>query len=257
MSPPCVSFFQGDNGGVTYTGVTGDEIRAVVYYFGCDGCGYDIAGDADSTPNAGTYCDVDLPPNTGGEGCYRPGTNRDTTMLKFVRAFSNYFNERYQTYNRRVHFWVYWADETTPEGKRAAASYNYNRLKPFAALNLDFFGGFNNDYLDVMAQKKAMLFEGYVGVARAWEPNPASFFQKYSPQVWSFTPDIEHWVDNYSSYVCTKMPPGSRVQHAVGGAGTNGAFNGSPRKYGFMSTTDARYPGVQLFARKAAEALKN
>src|SRR5579884_2613954 len=31
LSPPCVAFFQGDNGGRTYTGVTATEVR-VLYY---------------------------------------------------------------------------------------------------------------------------------------------------------------------------------------------------------------------------------
>lgn len=259
MSPPCVAFFEGDNGGATYQGVTRDEIRVVVHYDGCNGCYYDVGqSETENTPDEKTYCDVDLPPNTGGEGCYVAGTNRDHTYVKFVRAFSNFFNDRYQTYNRRVHFWVYWSLDYNAEGKRASAADNYNRLKPFAALNQIIFSGFVNDYLDALARRNVMLFEGYTGIARGWEPNPAAFFQRYSPQVWSFTPDVEHWAENYSSYVCTKMPPGSVVKHATGGVGTDGRlFNESPRRFGFISTTDPRYPGVQLFAKKAMEAMKS
>lgn len=31
MSPPCVAFFRGENGGTTYSGVTAEEVRVVVY----------------------------------------------------------------------------------------------------------------------------------------------------------------------------------------------------------------------------------
>jgi hypothetical protein len=92
---------------------------------------------------------------------------------------------------------------------------------------------------------------------RAVDPYPASYFQNDAPLVWSFAPDIEHWVEGFSSYVCTKIPPGSRVAHSQGGVGLNGQpFNGRPRKYGFLSTSDPGYPGVRLFAEKAAAALK-
>lgn len=258
MSPPCVAFFEGDNGGATYQGVTKDEVRVMVYYDGGAGTGYDVGkGQTETTPPEGTYCDVDLPPNTGGEGCYIEGTNADHTYVKFVRAFSNYFNERYQTYNRRVHFWVYWAWEPSAEGKRSVAADNYARLKPFGAMAQLTFSGFVNEYLDAMAKRNVMLFEGTIPPGRGWEPHPATFYQKYDPQIWGFFPDVEHWVENYTSYVCTKMPPGSRVSHSIGGVHTDGRpFNENPRKFGFMSTTDERYPGVQLFAQKAAEALK-
>ena len=259
MSPPCVAFFEGDNGGATYQGVTKEEIRVVVSYDGCDGCAYDM-GDrqTEGTPSGGTYCDVDLPQNTGGKGCYVAGTTRDHTLVKWVRAFSNYFNDRYQTYNRRVHFWVYWNENPGPEGRRAAAADNYEKLKPFAGLPYVVSGGFLNVYLDAMARRNVLLFEGNVPVAQAWEPQPASFYEKYSPQIWGFNPDVEHWVENYSSYVCTKMPPGSLVKHSIGGIGLDGRpFNDSPRRFGLIYTTDSRYPGVQLFAKKAAEALKS
>ncbi|HEX9889545.1 MAG TPA: hypothetical protein VGA69_08725 [Nitriliruptorales bacterium] len=31
LSPPCVGYFEGDNGGATYQGVSGDELRIAIY----------------------------------------------------------------------------------------------------------------------------------------------------------------------------------------------------------------------------------
>ncbi len=259
MAPPCVPFFEGDNGGATYKGVTEDEIRVVVYY---DGEGNAVAGDGevDDLPPDGTICDVDKPPNTD-RGCFAENTGQDSTWVRFVRAYSNYFNSRYQTYNRRIHFYVYWgaccSQQFVPESKkRAIAADIDDRLDPFATLNHTIFTYYRDAFVDAISQRGVFVFGGGAGMT-GLEPYKASYFQSYAPKVWSYAPDIEHWAELYADYVCTKMPPGSTVQHATGGVGLNGLpFNGRPRKFGFISTSDVGYPGVQEFARQAAEQLK-
>lgn len=84
LSPPCVAFFEGDNGGATSKGVTGDEVTVV---------------DANSTvtpqdPRLGQIID-----------CALPVTSDDDLNDQNCKADMRYFNDRYQTYNRVVHLW--------------------------------------------------------------------------------------------------------------------------------------------------------
>jgi hypothetical protein len=236
MAPPCVPFFDGDNGGATYQGVTRDEIVIVVYY--TPGL---ISEDNGQTPPAGGYCDIDLAPNTGGPGCYSRNTNFDANRVRAIRALSRYFNDRFQTYDRHAHFWIKWAsDPPTAESRRADAADIYNQRRPFAVIN-QATGGFDDEFTDAIADKKAMMFSTYPGA-------PGSFFRKNAPLVWNFPPDVEHWAEGYVDYVCTKVAP-YPVAHATGGTKKNGQpMNGSPRKYALMYTTDPKHPGLQSFA---------
>ncbi|HVE75393.1 MAG TPA: hypothetical protein VND22_01355 [Actinomycetota bacterium] len=252
-SPPCVPFFDGDNGGVTWQGVKADEITVLVYatshLFIDENPSSDTQGQ-ETTPPAGTYCDVDKP-NASEANCasYR-GTGATTrepddhTFVKMVRAYSRYFNERFQTYNRHVHFHIFWSSGTqTPATRRADAQANWERLKPFAVIDATIFGGHNEVYAEAMVKRRAMLFGATAAI-------PASYYRKFAPYIWSFWPDVEHWVDQYVSYVCTKVAP-FPVAHA--GAG----IEPGERKYAFMWTTDPEYQGLQLFASLAREGLQN
>jgi hypothetical protein len=57
-SPPCVPFFQGDNFGATYQGVTKREIIVLIYN---DIGVYGLAGQQETSPADGTYVDIDKP----------------------------------------------------------------------------------------------------------------------------------------------------------------------------------------------------
>lgn len=242
MSPPCVAFFEGDNGGATYPGVTGEEIVVLIYW---DAAGSQNAGDGvEGTPPAGSYCDIDLPPDTGGPSCWAQRSQRDHAMVRWARAFSNYFNARYQTYKRHVHFWGYFGSANTAEAKRSVASEHYLKLKPFAALDQTIFSGNDDAYLDAMARRRVMIFTGN---NLASDYKPAAFFGEYAPQVWQYIPDIEHWAEHYISYVCRKVA-GYPVAHTVGTFSDGRPMLDSPRKYAFVSTGDPFYTGYPHFA---------
>ena len=116
-SPPCVPFFEGDNGGATWQGVTAEEITVLVY-----SSAYTTIPDtrerrSESTPAAGSYCDVDKPSNTE-KSCIEDQANlEDHGVVRIARAYSKYFNERFQTYNRHVHVWVYFSNASTAATK--------------------------------------------------------------------------------------------------------------------------------------------
>src|SRR5581483_2448933 len=107
VSPPCVAYFQGDNYGSTYQGVTKDEVRLLVYV---DGNITDIEGSKGEEPRPQQeYFDLFQPPDPKGEQVRVTG----------LRAWQRYFNDRFQTYGRIVHFFVYFSGrDTSPESRR-------------------------------------------------------------------------------------------------------------------------------------------
>lgn len=239
MSPPCVPYFEGDNGGTTWPGVTEDEIQVIGYW---DAGNYITTGEGRSepAPSAGTYCDIDAP--TGKcQGTANTG-NEDHVFARVFRGFSRYFNERFMTYNRHVHFHMYWTGANSEIGRRADAADNYNTIKPFAAMDQATFGGFNDSYRDAMANRQVTMFSSEVGVI-------AEDLQRWAPQAWNFWPDVNHWADLYVSYVCTKVAP-----FPVAHSGNSGE-NGQPRKYGLMYSADAARPELKVFRNLVKQGL--
>lgn len=208
-SPPCIAYFEGDNGGQTWQGVTADEItvliyRSAVWTVGDDGL--------DETPRAGTYCDVDLM-DCDGDGVTDEVVSRD---LRAANTYSRYFNQRFQTYDRHVHAYVYYASGTqSPASRRADAADNWERLAPFAVIDQARFGRHNEVYADAMARRSVTVFGNYSNTRR-------SYLALRSPNVWSYWPDLDSWSETFASYVCNKVA-GTKV--------TAGGYSGEDRRY--------------------------
>lgn len=228
LAPPCVAFYDGDNGGATWNGVTRDEIRVLFYIQGgfidCvtrEGC--------EERP-VSSYFDLDEPPQED-----------DNFHVRQLRIWQRYFNERYQTYNRRAHFFVYFNDGTTTvEGRRADAVENLERVKPFA---VQTYADVPDPYIEVMARRGIMNFGSF-------ENRPASFFSRFPKLIWSYLPSIEQSAAMYGSWVCTQI-----VDRPVSFSG-NAGDQGKPRKLGFLSTADPDFPGMQLFAQAAKREIE-
>lgn len=240
-SPPCQNFFDGDNFGETWQGVTANEITVLIY----NQVGRIIdqgQGQVDDTPSAGTYCDVDILDcdDPGEEGYGEPDDDPHGWLL-IANAFSRYFNERYQTYKRHVHFYYYWSGADTAPARKGDAADNWERLQPFAVLVQPWWGGFVQEYIAAMSYRDVSVFGAFLA-------EPRSFYQQYAPKVWSYWPDVENWAEMYSSYVCEKAGPGTVVN--------DGPFAGQQRVYGSLRTTDPQYENLQLFAKLAAQGMK-
>jgi hypothetical protein len=237
-SPPCVPFYEGDNGGETWQGVTGDEIRVIFYT--SDSLSVPDPGEEDppeESPAAGTYCDIDDPPDSNPECLDQVGGIRDHNQVREVRALSTFFNKRFQSYGRHIHFYVYYSSgAATPASRRSDAHGNWETIQPFAVIDYAFFGGYNEVYADAMARRKVLVFSNFSGLAN-------SIYKANAPYLWTFWPDVEHWAEQYTSYLCQKVIPFDTVKHAGGTV-----ENGQPRRYGFLSTNDEGYPGLQRFA---------
>lgn len=248
-SPKCQDFFEGDNGGSTWQGVTGNEITVLIY----NQVGRIIdqgQGQVQDTPSAGTYCDVEI------MDCDEPGeegygeTDDDPHMwLKIANAYSRYFNDRYQTYKRYVHFYYYWSNADSPPTRKADAVDNWERLKPFAVMNKTWWGGYNEEYAQQMAAFDIMVF------SPSDSPLSRSFFNApdLASKVWSYIPDVENWADMYIGYICNKVV-GTKVNHA-GPAFQGPDGQGEDRRYALMYTTDPAYGNLQHFAQLVKDAL--
>ena len=207
ISPPCVADFRGDNFGSTYHGVTRDEVRVVVYVSGAYNSGLTSQGMEPRT--CGRYIDLALPP-------------RDEEFIdeRILRAYQRYFNERYQTYGRFVHFWVYPScDPYTPENVRADAAVNRADIKPFAVI----------PGLGMQGYDRAMA--GYDVLSFGVGSRPAAYYREHPTLMWGFDATAESRAEVFGSYLCQKVVP-----HAVSFSG-NGDL-GRPRRLGLLVSTE-------------------
>lgn len=252
QAPPCVPFFDGDNGGATWQGVTGDEITVAIYqatYISDQEREGSDTSAGESTPSGG-ICDIHSP-DSATNPCSDPNTGEEHSVVIATKALSKYFNERFQTYGRRIHFYIYWASCGAPcpsSARRSQASDIWEQLKPFAVIDKAFFGGNNDDFAESIARRKTSVY-GSFGVL------PNDFYRKLAPYFWSFYPDVEHWADSYVNYVCTKVA-GTPVTYADGEDEDGTPLNGQKRRYAIMHTTDPTYPGLKRFKELAEPAIR-
>ena len=221
LSPPCVGFFQGDNGGATYQGVARDEVRVIIMVTGYS--------------STGSYKGNETTPVRKYYDLAEPAKDDDHSSTRYLRAWQKYFNERYQTYGRFVHFWAYYIPTlSSPEERRADAADNYNRIKPFAVLWP--LGTPNNipAYTEVMSSKGVLNFTGNFGAR-------AEAFRRYPGLNWGFLPSLEEHAKSFSAYICEKVAP-NPVEFS-GNAGEGG----QPRKYGLIYSAAAATPFAKDF----------
>ncbi|MBI4728680.1 MAG: hypothetical protein HY775_04160 [Acidobacteria bacterium] len=238
MSAPCVPYFEGDNFGATWQGVTSKEIRVLIYL------DTSICHNRECTPPADTYQEVDKIPREPCPQTYpqTPPNWKDCAhvLMRAARALNNFFNARFQTYGRRVRLFAYWTDSQDAAGRRADAADNLKKIRPFAVLDWAAGrGGLNEEYVNAAAARGMLVFSSQVTTYTN------SFYRKNAPLAWGFWPDMEHWAALYSSYVCTKVNPYPTAH--TGGPNGVGTMNGNPRKFGLFYTTDPTQPGLKRF----------
>ncbi len=228
LAPPCVAHFNGDNFGATYRGVTGDEIRVLIY--------------ATRQP-WGSRFDLGGPP-VGDE----PG------WIGGLRAYQRYFNERYQTYGRFVRFFVRTDSGVdpgpSPESRRSDAADDAGHFRPFAAIASSF--KYNDVYAAEMARRGVFVIVGNA----AGGSNGGSFatsgeFRRFPGLIWSYSPSVEHRAKLFVTYVCKKVVP-FRVSFSG-----NAADRGLPRRLGLIVVTDERRPDQILFGRLVRDGLRS
>ncbi|HEX7165724.1 MAG TPA: hypothetical protein VF230_01965 [Acidimicrobiales bacterium] len=228
-SPPCVAYFEGDNGGATYQGVTAKEIKIVIYAEG----GIFSTPTARGTDNfpSNVLVDLDAPPQANETG--------DVITL---RAWFKYFNDRYQLYGRRAHGWIYYSGGGTQQQRQADAAQAYSLVKPFATISTAGYDGSGDAYIKYMAQRGVINFGSQQG-------RPGEFFRQFPKLMWGYPPSLEQQAKLYADYICTKV-----ANKPADGAG--GALANKPRKYGLIYTSDANYPNLAAAKDEAVKLLR-
>jgi hypothetical protein len=231
LSPPCVADFRGDNGGATYQGVEAEEVRVLIYFQGNYRYTNTCRDPNQVTPDR-QYFDL-----------AEPAEENEHCLIRVLRAWQQYFNERYQAFNRFVHFYVYVSGAgNTAEERRADAAENFAKVKPFAVISTA--ESFQDDYLEVMTRRGVLNFGSFAA-------RDQGFFQQYAPLVWSYLPSLQKQAEVFASYLCTKVAP-----HPVSFS-RNPGENGQPRKYAMWRTADEGHPELIALAsevkRLAAE----
>jgi hypothetical protein len=239
LSPPCVAVFSGDNFGSTYQGVTGEEIRLLIYIDGGINYSSGTDGGLDTVLPTDELYDLfvpaEQPPNPEGHEHF---------LVRGLRSWQKYFNERFQTYGRRAHFYVYLSGARNAEARRADAAQLHKTVQPFAVL-ADASEGAEDAFLREMARRGVLNFGSFA-------LRPEAFFNEFPKLIWSYQPSIEQQAENYTNYICKKVvghPPvlaAPDIQQQAGGQ----------RKIGMVHTTDRNQQGYIRLAQIVREKVE-
>lgn len=231
LSPPCVAHFDGDNFGATSHGVTGEEITILFYV---------DSSIADSVTSRGAE---ERPKNTYVDLVRDPPRDDDHIVVRGLRGLQNHFNDRFQTYERRVRIVVYFDPEgVSAESRGADATRNLEDVDPFAVI-ADTRDGYQNEYLSAMARAGRLNFGSF-------QSRPAAFYRQFPGLIWSVRPSIEEQAAVFVDYVCRKVVP-----HPTSFSGNDGE-NGQPRVLGLLRADDPRVPEITEFAAVVRQGIE-
>lgn len=183
LSPPCVPFFEGENGGSTYPGVTKEEIKIVLYNDG------NTKGDMNQPYKPS---DDD---NTGGA----PAPYQETNLVRTIKAQLRYFQSRYQTYGRRVQVDAQKSSGglgTNCEQRKGDADETIATFRPFAAVHL---GDGAQCYMEHLAKRYETPSFGLNSDVQRHR------YENFRPYVWGFFPDQESESAWSASFICRKL----------------------------------------------------
>ena len=180
LSPPCVPFFDADNGGETYTGVTKDQIIITFYN------------------DLGVVGDMNLPYKPSEEASGHQSDYQQTYLRRTIKAMLRYYQSRYQTYGRTVHVIAKKSNGITTPCSQRQADAAKTRLdhNPFAAV---YFGDGGQCYMEYLAEKfKVPTFGLNSDVER-------TRYEGFRPYIWGFFPDQEAEAQWSASFICRKL----------------------------------------------------
>ncbi|MGQ0434052.1 MAG: hypothetical protein ACT452_16800 [Microthrixaceae bacterium] len=238
LSPPCVPFWDenDDNGGATYQGVTPNEVRLLVYLDG--GIRYIEASNTGNqvAPSNTLYDLWDTEDECRSKSTNEGGCTHLSTQA--LRVWQTYFNKRFQTYGRDVHFFVYFAGGPTDTSRRQDAAEAYAKVKPFGVVSIA--QGAEEAFLDGMARRGVLNFGSFA-------PRERAFFDEFPGQIWSYLPSAAALSEDYGTFVCQKVigpNPGNPLPSVM----ADPSLNGRPRKLAMLHTTSKDWPGLRSMA---------
>ena len=169
LSPPCVPFWSGDNGGKTAKGVTGNSITIVIdNIYGHDGFDYAKPAQANDDPYDAT-----------------------------ARVLLRYFQSRFQTYNRTVHLVSHYG----PTGSSLWKSID-DAQKPFGLISLWARG---DPFPTDVARSGTMFFDGVQRQSNpACQMTPERMAQN-APYAWCMAVDHRVNIAAFARYACAGL----------------------------------------------------
>ncbi|MFA5891902.1 MAG: hypothetical protein WDA27_13285 [Actinomycetota bacterium] len=226
LSPPCVPFWDGDNGGKTFPGVTKDEIKVVFYN------DLDVSGD------------MNTPWQPSDEHTCGTGPYECQYLVRTIKAQLRYFQSRYQTYGRRVRLVAQKSGGiTTPcGGRQGDAAVSKMDHEPFASVHL---GDGASCYFEAMARDYKIPVFGLNSDV------PRSIYENNRPYVWGFFPDQEAESAWSGSFIC-RVLRGHKAQFAG-----DANLKTSKRKFGLIYPVNAeRGPEMTRLAHLLQDDVK-
>lgn len=216
LSPHCVPFFEGDNGGSNgQQGVTEDEVLIVFYN------DLNLKGD------------MTQPWNQSDEaaGHETSPNSQQTYLVRTVKHMFVYFANAYQTYNRRVRLIAVPSQQGIQTGcaARRTEAVTVNRdWHPFAVVH---FGDGGQCFLNEMGKLGIPGFGINADVPRA-------NFQEGESEgyVWGFFPDQETMAGWSASFICRKL----NFRGNVARFANENRLKTMPRKFGLIFPTDSQ-----------------
>ncbi len=172
LSPPCVAFFDGDNGGAAWRGVSKDEIKLVLHF--------GELSEANESPILVDYDD----PKAGGN-----------LFDELARAYARFFHDRYQTYGRRIHLYGYYNAGAFGDQSPSHDLDLLMPLQPFAVvpLGLNTEGGHARE-----AASREVIAVSVGSYSRELQ-------QRSGPYLLSYLPDQQDQATMFASFVCQKL----------------------------------------------------
>ena len=169
QSPPCVPYWQGDNGGATTFGVTRDEIRVAAPY--------GTAFTGDPTP--------------------------------VYQAITSFFNQKFEFYGRKLRLITYPATGDNfalpvPPDMIADATKVATEIKAFANLGYPDRKGSEQVFYDELARRKVL---GVVG--RDTAVGTETRFRARHPYQWSRGTTVDTQLRNYGQFACNVLNGGA------------------------------------------------
>jgi hypothetical protein len=205
-SPPCIAF-DGDNGGATSQGVTGDEIVVSVR-------------ELEGPSAAEIFSDL-----TGENVSDSPEAYHDTVL-----AYADYFNQHFQFYGRRIRIEFFdgqgiGASELLGGGREQAladAVQASQEIGAFADVT-----GITLPYADALARQ---------GVVNIGAPYPSrNWFVERRPYTWSPFPDGTNVVEASVSWITSRLNGQPTTQYS------GPAYLGQPRRYAVVAPENPEY----------------
>ena len=173
----CVPAFDGDNGGATTQGVSGDTIKVAVYRAQED-------------------------PTTAAIVAAAGADDSEEQVRQQYLEWVAYYESNYETYGRKVELvFVEASGAATDDAAARADALRVAELRPFAS-----FGSPSNTYTDELVARGIMCFECAIS-------QPADYYQERAPYVWSIG-NSSTWGSIHGAEYVEKVLAGRKAEYA-------------------------------------------